>query len=77
MKNNVSTYRSAGLEARWSRTSRGAPAIFVRNPKSDNDHRRNKWWMVTSGMFKDMAAIGILEAFDRHTLIGDIFSITA
>lgn len=77
MKHSVSIYRSAGLEARWSRTSNGAPAIFVRNPKATLAHQRDKWWMVTGGMFKAMAKVGVIEAFDRHTMLGDIFSIPA
>lgn len=77
MKNTVSTYRAAGLEARWSRTRTGAPAVFVRNPNADLAHQRTSWFMVTAPMFKDMERFGVIEGFDRHTLLADVFSIPA
>jgi hypothetical protein len=73
----VGTFREAGLEARWSKTSSGAPAIFVRNPKSHSEHQRKNWWLVSDRMWKRMLDAGILEGFDQCTLIGDIFSLPA
>jgi hypothetical protein len=77
MKHSVKTYRSAGLEARWGRTRLGAPVIFVRNPNANAAHQRNQWWMVTKSMFDAAQTVGALEAFDRETLLGDVFSISA
>lgn len=77
MKNNVSTYRQAGLEAMWGKRSSGSPVMLVRDPNADLSHQRNSWWAVTAAMFEDMKKVGVKEGFNRHTLIGDVFSITA
>lgn len=77
MKLNVSTFRSAGLEAKWGRTRLGQPAMFVRNPKSNLAHQRNSWWVVSVSMFKSMEREGMVEGFDQHTLFADVFSIPA
>lgn len=75
MKNNVATYRSAGLEARWSRNPAGGPRMLVRNPASPRKHQRETWWQVTRAMFETMKEVGVVEGFDRHTLLGDIFAV--
>ena len=77
MKNNVTTYRQAGLEAKWGKRSNGAPVMLIRNPQADLSHQRNIWWVVTAAMFDDMKKVGVKEGFKRHTLLGDVFSITA
>lgn len=77
MDNTVDTYRNAGLEARWSRTRTGAPAIFVRNPNSKLEHQRTRWWMVDRSMYRQMSKLGVLAGFDSVTLLGDVFSIRA
>jgi len=77
MKHSVATYRSAGLEARWGKARSGAPAIFVRNPSSPLPHQRTTWWLVTRDMFRDMESVEVLEGFNRHTLLADVFSIPA
>jgi hypothetical protein len=75
MKYNVTTFRSAGLEAKWSRTSKGAPIIVVRNPAATLEHQRTRWWFADQRLWNDAAKVGIVEAFDRHTLLGDVFAI--
>lgn len=75
LKHSVKTYRAAGLEAKWGKVNGGTPAIFVRNPKAEAKHQRETWWMITNRMFDDMKEVGIVEAFTRHTLLGDIFSV--
>ncbi len=75
MKYNVTTFRSAGLEAKWSRNSKGAPIIVVRNPASQREHQRTSWWFVDRSMWETAAKVGVVEAFDRHTLLGDVFAI--
>ncbi len=74
LKHNVATYRSAGLEAKWGKIQ-GTPFIFLRSPSSKLKHQRETWWAVTDGMFKRAQQVGVLQAFDEHTLLGDIFSI--
>lgn len=76
MKHSVKTYRDAGLEAKWTRNSRGAPTIVVRNPRAKHRHQRETWWVVTKSMFEIMEKEGVTEGFDRCTLIADIFSIS-
>lgn len=77
MKHSVTTYRAAGLEAKWGHTGRGSPAMFVRHPSSSLAHQRQQWWMVTKGMYASMEKLGVVEGFNRHTLVGGIFSIPA
>lgn len=75
--NHVHEYRAAGLEAKWSRTRAGAPAIFVRNPNATAEHQRTKWWFVSRAMFEGMQKRNAVDVFNEHTLLGDIFSIPA
>lgn len=79
MTNKVSTYRSAGLEARWGKDRKGRPFtfIFIRNSQAPHPHQRDTWWIVSRSMFETMAEVGIVEGFSWHTLLGDVFSIPA
>lgn len=70
MRYTVSTIRSAGLEARWSRTRSGAPIIAARKPGGT-------WFVVACDMWDAMKSEGIKPAFERFTLLGDIFSVPA
>ncbi len=74
---SVATFRAAGLEAKCSRTRHGAPCYLVRNPHSSLSHQRQSWWMVDAAMWRAMNEDGVVEGFDRCTLLGDLFSITA
>jgi hypothetical protein len=76
MKHSVTAYRSAGLEARWTKTAMGQPMIVVRNPKAHLKHQRDGWWYVDAGMYSTMRRVGVLEGFDRHTMLGDVFSLS-
>jgi hypothetical protein len=71
MKFNIATVRTSGLEAKWGRTRHGAPAIFARKPGTQT------WWMITKSMWADAQSEGLASAFERHTMLGDIFSIPA
>lgn len=75
MKYSVKELRAVGLEARWSRTSGGAPIMVARNPQATAKHQRDKWWLVDNAMWQAMQKQGVLEAFTNHTLLGDIFSV--
>jgi len=75
MKYSVKTLRAAGLEARWTHNRNGAPIIVARNPKAPGPHQRTTWWYVTSVMWIAMQKDGVEEAFNNHTLLGDIFSV--
>jgi len=77
MTYTVKTLRAAGLEARWSRNSAGAPIIVARDPKAEHRHQRETWWMVDAGMWKEMEKEGIKKTFDQFTLLGDVFSVPA
>jgi hypothetical protein len=72
---NVATFRSAGLEARWTKTRSGTPCMVTRNPTAKLKHQRETWWIVDRGMWETAQKIGIVEAFDRHTLLGNFFAI--
>lgn len=74
---SVAAFRNAGLEAKWGKSRRGAPFIFARNPKAANKHQRETWWLMDGGMWREAERIGIVEAFDGATLLGDIFSTRA
>lgn len=69
----VSTFRAAGLEARWGRNRKGAPRIYARDPDSKLRHQRDTWWEVTPNMFENMKTDGVRLAFAGFTLIGDLF----
>jgi hypothetical protein len=71
MKYSVKDIRAAGLEACWSKTRRGRPIIMARNP------RASTWWAVDRHMWEDMQRDGIMSAFERCTLLGDLFSVEA
>lgn len=73
----VGDLRAVGLEARWAKTSDGAPIILARNPNSDNAHQRETWWAVDQRMWARAQEVGIKEAFDGATLLGGIFSVPA
>lgn len=77
MKYSVKDFRAVGLEARWGRTGNRTPCIFVRNPNSKLQHQRETWWIVDNAMFNSAQKVGILSAFDSHTLLGNFFSISA
>jgi hypothetical protein len=74
MKHSVTTYRNAGLEARWGRTQSGAPFIFVRDPLGDLPHQRERWTMVDRDVYARMLRCGIREGLHRTTLLAGIFS---
>lgn len=66
----VSTFREAGLEAKWSKRS-GKPYLVARKPDTKT------WFVVTSDMFKRMEAVGVAEGFEEYTLLGNVLSISA
>lgn len=71
MKYCVKTFRDAGLEARWSRTRKGAPIIVVK--------AYGEWFVVDRCLW---AAIlrgpqGVAETVRNWTLLGKFFSIPA
>lgn len=74
---NVSSFRSAGLEAKWGRARNGAPFIFARDPEAKRPHQRETWWLVDGADFKRMQKVGIREGFNEATLLADVFSIPA
>lgn len=77
MAYQVKTFRDAGLEAKWGKLRSGAPAIFARDPSAKSKHQRESWWMVDNSMWQRAAKVGIKQAFEEHTLLGDFFSIPA
>lgn len=74
LPNRVSTYRAAGLEARWTK-HHGTPFIVVRNPSAKLQHQRENWWLVDRRMYASMQKLGILDGFYSQTALGDIFFI--
>lgn len=49
--------------------------LVARHPNARTEHQRRSWWVVDEGMFKSMERIGVLPAFDEHTILGDILSV--
>lgn len=66
----VSTFREAGLEAKWSKTRVGQPYIVARTVGAKS------WYIVTKDMFERMKIVGVAEGFEEHTLLGDVLSIS-
>ena len=75
IKYSVKTLRAAGLEAKWSKLRSGAPIIICRNPSAKLEHQRKTWWHIDAKLWAQMGKLGIVEAFDNITLLGDIFSL--
>ena len=73
MTYRVSTIRSAGLDARWTRTMAGAPIIAARIP---ND-LKGTWFVIDARLWSRMEKEGIRKAFELHTALGAFFSIPA
>jgi len=69
MKYILKTFREAGLEAKWNKTAEGEKFITVRKPKEKT------WWVCDRQMFKTMHREGVMQGFETHTVLGDIFSI--
>jgi hypothetical protein len=69
LKYGVGPMREAGLEAKWTKTSAGAPIIVARKPGTET------FFAVGNDMFEAMKSEGVLPAFERFTLLGDIFSV--
>lgn len=67
MQYNVATIRAAGLEAKWSKTRKGAPIIVAKSDKTA------RFYYVDKHMWERAKEVGIKEAFEEHTLLGDIF----
>jgi hypothetical protein len=65
----VKEIRDAGLNARWSKTSSGRPIIVAR--KGD----RGSWYYVDGNMWTRAKCVGILQAFEEHTCLGEFFSV--
>jgi hypothetical protein len=83
MKYQVKTFRDAGLEARWTKSSKGQPFIVLRDPNGRSTHQRENWYVCHDRMWKSMlkyeeegAEDFIRKAYDGHTLLADIFSIS-
>jgi hypothetical protein len=68
MEYKVGPIREAGLEAKWGK-SRGAPIILARKPKTST------WWYVDKSMWTRAQEVGIMQAFEEHTALGEYFSI--
>tara|TARA_R110000803_G_C11831745_1_gene303389 strand:+ start:52 stop:372 length:321 start_codon:yes stop_codon:yes gene_type:complete len=71
----VGPLRTAGLEAKWSKSSSGEPYIVVRNPSAKSEHQRTFWWAVDVPMWNRMKKHGIIDGFNSATLLGDVFHI--
>jgi hypothetical protein len=67
----VSTFREAGLEAKWSKTQSGRPYLVAKQVSSKT------WFVITARMFERMKKVGVFNAFEEHTLLGDVLSISA
>jgi len=71
----VADIRAFGLEARWAKRRTGGPIIVARNPTAKTAHQREKWWVVDAQMWERAKQVGLVQAFDEHTVLGDIFGI--
>jgi len=68
----VDTFRICGLDARWSRTSKGAPIIAAKL------HGSRTWCVVDNRMWNEIQRSGkVLETFKDFTTLVDFFSIRA
>lgn len=70
----VKDIRALGFECKWSKR-RGAPILVVRDPAAASDHQRDKWWVLDEAMWKRAQKVGLKQAFDEHTALGNFFSV--
>ena len=71
----VKDIRALGLQCKWSKSRNGRPVIVVRNPAAELAHQREKWWVLDRHMWTRAQEVGLLQAFDEHTVLGDYFGI--
>lgn len=72
MEYRVSTFREAGLEARWTRTRTGAPIIAARKPGA------KAWELMDANAWRAIQRAGsVKDGFENVTLFADIFSVPA
>jgi hypothetical protein len=67
----VGSLRAEGLEAKWTKTSAGAPIIVART-------KPGNFYAISDAMFGEMLLSEtqtVREIFESHTLLGDIFSV--
>ncbi len=57
------------MECKWGKLRNGAPALFARKPNTKN------FYFIDNDMFEAMKKEGVMSAFERFTLLGDIFSV--
>lgn len=69
MKYNVATLREAGLEAKWKKTRSGCPILVARK------NADQAFFYVDKPMWERAQLVGIAQAFDEFTCLGDFFSI--
>ena len=68
----VGLFKRAGLEAKWSRTSKGAPIIVARIYGS------RTWCAVDNRMWDAIKRSGkVMDTFKNYTVLVDFFSIPA
>lgn len=69
LKYSVSTIREAGLNAKWTKTMQGGPIIVASQGEAGS------WFYVDKQMWERAGEVGILQAFQEFTCLGEIFSI--
>lgn len=70
MRLSVKAIREQGLEAKWTKTRTGRPAIVVRKPDT------RTWYWLTDHMWKRAAIVGLVSAFEETMLTADFFSVS-
>lgn len=71
----VADIRALGLECKWAKRRTGGPIIVARNPAAKTAHQREKWWVIDQNMWERAKQVGIVQAFDEHTALGNFFSV--
>jgi hypothetical protein len=67
----LSTFRNAGLKAKWTHTRLGAPIIAA-----TLEGFNKNWFWVDGNMWKRMEKSGdVLGTWKDYTALGDIFSV--
>jgi hypothetical protein len=75
LRYSVKSLRSAGLEAKWTKTRCGEPIIVARYPKAEDKHQRERFYFVDAKMFNEMQKSGVIDGFERATLLARFFSV--
>lgn len=62
-----------GLDTKWVKGDMGEDILVCRNPSAQTLHGRTEWHYFTEEMYDFMFTYGVVEGFNRCSLMPHIF----